>query len=160
MNLYSIGAEYARLGEILEMEELTPELEAELNDIVSAGDDKLEACYHVFANYRAQIAGIDEELARIQKIKASRVNGMERLKRSIEAFMKITNRDRYENGICKIILAKKTNFVYEQFPEQFTEIVSTTKQKLSEFKTWAKLNKDEAEAMGAYFVEDKSIQIK
>jgi hypothetical protein len=161
MNLYQIADEHSRIVEILEMDEWTPELQEELDEIVAAGDDKLKACYHVYANKRAVVDGIDAELKRIQAIKKANDNSMERLKKSIEAFMKLTGRDRFEDGVVKMILAKKTVFSYDSFPADFIEEVITNKEKLAEFKAWAKMNQEEAwSRYGAEFTDDKAIQIK
>lgn len=161
MNLYKIADEHSRIVEILEMDEWTPELQEELDAILAYGHDKLKACYHVYANKRAVIDGIDSELKRIQAIKKANDSSMDRLKKSIEAFMKLTNCDRFEDGACKIILAKKTVFSYESFPDDFVEEVTTSREKLAEFKAWAKTNQDEAASKyGAVFTEDKAIQIK
>lgn len=163
MNLYQISAEHQRIVEILENDEYTPELESELNEIIAAGGEKLKACYYVFANARAEVDGLDAEIKRIQQLKKSNESKMERIKKNIEAFMKLTNMDRFEDGVAKIILAKKTVIHYNpfKFPDRFVKTVSESKLMLREFNEWAKANKEEAEKEhDVYFEETKEIRIK
>lgn len=163
MNIYDIAQEHLRIVEILEeMEgEVTPELEKEFNDIMKAGDEKIKAVYHVYRNFAAQIPGIDAELKRIAAIKKSLESNMDRIKNTLEAFMKATGRGVIANEEMRIILAKKTSFEYSTFPKEFIETVTTKKECLAEFKAWAKDHKEDAEKLyGAVFVEGQGIQIK
>ena len=163
MNIYKIAQEHFRIKEIIEENDgdLSPELEQELMDILATGDDKLEAFYHVYRNLSANLVGIKSEEDRISAMKKSVTANMERIKKTLDTFMKVTGRDSYENGAVKIIMAKKTDFVYDTFPKEFIESVTTDKEKLADFKAWAKENPDTAfELCGAKFVKGKSIQIK
>jgi len=163
MNIYDIAQEHNRIFEILEeMEgEVTPELEKEFNDIMKAGDDKIRAVYHVYRNFASQIPGIDAELKRIGAIKKSIESNMDRIKYMLEAFMKATGRDRIENEEMKVILAKKVTFEYSSFPKEFIETVTTEKERLAEFKAWAKDHIETAAKLyGAKFIEGKAIQVK
>lgn len=163
MNIYEIAQEHLRLLEIVEENDgdLTPELEQELMDILATGDDKLEAFYHVYRNLKANLVGIESEYKRIGDMKKSVTANMDRIKTTLDSFMRVTGRDRYENGAVKMIMAKKTDFSYDVFPKEFIESVTTEKEKLAEFKAWAKENPDTAlELCGAKFTEGKSIQIK
>lgn len=163
MNIYQIAQEHQRILEILEeMDgEIDPDLEQEFNKIMSEGDDKVKAIYHVYRNIAAQLPGVVAEIQRITAIKKSLESNMDRLKYMIEAFMKATGRDRIEFEEMKMILAKKQDFNYSVFPEEFIEMVTTEKPKLAEFKAWCKLNPEDAEDhYGAKFTDGKYIQIK
>ena len=165
MNLYQITQQHLKLIEILEdMEgDLTenPDVEKELLNILNSGDEKITAYYHVFANFRGQLEAINSELERITKLKKTVENNMKNIKTVLEQFMKITGRDRFEDGIVKMILAKKQNFSYSIFPSDFIETVTTEREKLADFKAWCKLNPEDAENhYGAKFIPDTYIQIK
>ena len=163
MNIYEIAKEHLRLLEIIEENdgELSPELEQELMDILATGDDKLEAFYYIYRNLNANLVGIESEYKRVSALKKSVTSNMERIKTTLDMFMKVTKKDRYENGAVKIIMAKKTDFVYDTFPQEFIESVTTDKEKLADFKAWAKDNPETAlELCGAKFIEGKTIQIK
>lgn len=163
MKLYEIAQEHMRIMEIIEeMDgEMNEDLEHELSEILRTGDDKIKAVYHVYRNYAAQIPGVKAELERITAIKKSLENNTDRIKFMLEQFMKITGRDRIESEEMKIILAKRVTFEYSSFPKEFIETVTTEKERLADFKAWAKDNQDYAErAYGAKFIEGKSIMVK
>ncbi|MFZ1704440.1 MAG: siphovirus Gp157 family protein [Saprospiraceae bacterium] len=163
MKLYDIAQENLRILEIIdEMEgEMTPELEKEFNEIMKAGDDKIRAVYHVYRNFEAQVPGIEAELKRLTAIKKSIESNKERIKNMLEVFMKATGRDRIESEEMKIILSKKVTFEYSEFPKEFVETVTTEKERLGDFKNWAKDNPETAEQLyGAKFIEGKAIQVK
>lgn len=163
MNIYEISREHGRILEILnEMEgETTPELEQELEAIFNEGDNKVEAIYHVYRNFAAQLPGIVKEIDRITAIKKSLESQIKRIENMLEIYMKASMRDRIEIGTMKMILAKKTTFEYSTFPKEFIETVTTEKEKLGDFKAWAKENPETALALcGAKFIEGKTIQIK
>ena len=162
-NIYQIGQEHMRIFQILEENEgeLTPELQLELEEIMKSGDDKLKACYYVYSNLGANLAGIEKELKRITALKKSNENSMNRLKSIMEQFLKVTGRDRFEDGVVKMVMANKKEFSYSVFPPEFVEKLTVEKERLQEFKDWAKLNPETAEDMyGAKFTDVKYIQIK
>ncbi len=163
MSIYTIGREYLELiSHVEEMEgDMTPEMQEDLLRLIHEGDDMLKACYYAFKNISGEVLAIDVELKRIAALKKSREASMDRLKFMMEQFMKITGKDKFSDGVVNMILAKKTDFSYSVFPREFIETVTTEKNKLAEFKDWAKKNPETAADMyGVKFEEVKYIQIK
>ena len=165
MNIFQLGQEHYDIMSLLEeMEgEMTPELQERYDALLSAGEDKLKALYWVYKHMAGQLLIINEEKKRIDAMKKSQENKLERLKTTMDQFMKALKLDNVKDGTINIILAKHTEFVYDEtkVPGGYFETVSTTKFKLQEFKDWCKNNKEAAsELCDAEFIEGKRIQIK
>jgi len=164
VNIFEITKEHLELINLLEQNdgEMTEEQEQSFVEILKKGSDKVTALYHVFANKRAELGGIKFELDRIAVLKKRVETDMERIKRLIEMYMKVTGTEKIKEGVVDIILAKKTDFEYTvDFPKEFTRTEKVEKEDLAGFKDWCKENPEKAlKLYGAKFVENKAIRIK
>lgn len=164
MNIFEITKEHQEwIGLLEESEgELTPEQEQKFFEIVKTGEDKVTSLYYVWKNKQLELAGVKSEIDRITGIKKRLEGDMERVSRLIEMYMKFTKTEKIKKGVVDIIMAKKTDFVYDgEFPKTFTVTETVEKQKLAEFKEWCKENPDVAEKMyGAKFIEGQALRLK
>ena len=167
MNIFQLGQEHYDIMSLLEeMEgEMTPELHERYDKLLSAGEDKLKQLYWVYKHMAGQLLIINEEKKRIEAMKKSQESKLERLKTTMDQFMKALKLETVKDGTINIILAKNTEFVFDEtkVPGGYfeTETVQTTKLKLTEFKAWCKNNQEAALALcDAKFIEGKRIQIK
>lgn len=161
MTIFEILKEHQSLiEEISELEELTPELEKKYAEILQQGENKFRSFYLVYRNKAAQIPGIEAEIKRISAIKKRVETEMERIKKIMDVYMKLTKTDSIKDGIIDVIQAKKTTFVYDSFPKEFINKETIEKQDLAGFKKWAKENPDKAGKIGAKFIEGTEIRIK
>lgn len=165
MNIFQLGQEHYDIMSLLEeMEgEMTPELQERYDALLSAGEDKLKQLYWVYKHMAGQLLIINEEKKRTEAMKKSQENKLERLKTTMDQFMKALKLDSVKDGTINIILAKNTEFVFDEtkVPGGYFETTETTKLKLTEFKNWCKDNQEAAAALcDAKFIEGKRIQIK
>jgi hypothetical protein len=83
MNIFNIQQEYLELMEILEENEgeLTPELEQRLAINQQDLEHKVKAYHHIITILKGDTAVIDDEVARLNKIKETKTNTIERLRK-------------------------------------------------------------------------------
>ncbi len=165
MNIFQLNQEHYDIMSLLEeMEgEMTPELQDRFDAFMVAGEDKLKALYLVYKHMAGQQTIIEAEEKRIKALKDSNVKKMVRVKDTMNQMMKMLQLDNIKDGTVNVIMAKHTEFVYDEtkVPGGYFETVSTTKFKLQEFKDWCKDNKEAADELcDAKFIEGKRIQIK
>ena len=164
MNIFEITKEHQEWINLLEENEgeLTPEQEQKFFEIIKTGEDKVTSLYYVWKNKQLELNGVKSEIERITGIKKRLEGEMQRISRLIEMYMKFTGTEKIKKGVVDIIMAKKTDFVYQgEFPKTFTVTETVEKQKLAEFKDWCKENPEEAKKMfGAEFIEGKSLRLK
>lgn len=165
MNIFQLGKEHMDIMALLdEMEgEVTPEIQKRWDDMMIAGEEKIKAMYWIHKHMSGQLTIIEAEEKRIQALKKSQANKIERLKTTMNEFMKFIKLDNIKDGTINIVMAKHTEFEYDESraPEGYFETIQTTKFKLTEFKAWCKENQQAAaELCGAKFIEGKRIQIK
>ena len=69
-------------------------------------DTKAIGCAIVTKNLNAEISAIESEIKRLQDLKATRQNNVDRLKAYVMSNMKAAGIDKVENGVHKIRIAK------------------------------------------------------
>ena len=111
MKLYDIPFEAAVIERALvENEgELTPELEAQINNLLTAGQDKIEAAAMVIRNLEADAEACHEEAQRLRDRECSIVRNIDRLKGMV-----VTALDAAFNG--KVKTAKFTVYAQTSAP--------------------------------------------
>jgi Siphovirus Gp157 len=165
LNIFELGQEHYDIMSLLEeMEgEITPELQERYDNLLVAGEDKVKSLYKVYKHMAGELLVIESEEKRIDALKKSQKNKLERIKTTMNEFMKVLDLENIKDGTTNIIMAKYTDFDYDESraPKGYFETVETTKFKLAEFKAWCKDNQEAAaELCGAKFIEGKRIQIK
>ena len=116
MNLYQITQEAQYLAALLETEELTPELEAELlinqEQLQSKGINYAK----VIANYQSESDAIDAEIKRLKTMKESRDKKVTWLTESLKKAMLVSGIEKIESPLFKISL-RRSEAVEVEIPE-------------------------------------------
>jgi hypothetical protein len=116
MNLYQITQEAQYLAALLETEELTPELEAELlinqEQLQSKGINYAK----VIANYQSEADQIDAEIKRLKAMKESRDKKVTWLTESLKKAMLVSGIEKIESPLFKISL-RRSEAVEVEIPE-------------------------------------------
>jgi hypothetical protein len=116
MNLYQITNEAQYLAALLETEELTPELEAELlinqEQLQSKGINYAK----VIANYQSESDQIDAEIKRLKVLKDSRDKKVSWLTESLKNAMLVSGIEKIESPLFKISL-RRSEAVEVEVPE-------------------------------------------
>lgn len=82
-SLYQIGKEYEEIAEQLEYGELTPDLEKALSITQEELQTKAVNYGFVVKQFESDVNAIDEEIKRLQAMKKSKVNAVDRLKQTL-----------------------------------------------------------------------------
>jgi hypothetical protein len=116
MNLYQITQEAQYLAALLETEELTPELEAELlinqEQLQSKGINYAK----VIANYQSESDQIDAEIKRLKAMKESRDKKVTWLTESLKKAMLVSGIEKIESPLFKISI-RRSEAVEVEIPE-------------------------------------------
>jgi hypothetical protein len=116
MNLYQITQEAQYLAALLETEELTPELEAELlinqEQLQSKGINYAK----VIANYQSESDQIDAEIKRLKALKESRDKKVSWLTESLKNAMLVSGIEKIDSPLFKISL-RRSEAVEVEVPE-------------------------------------------
>lgn len=160
MNLYQITQEAQYLAALLETEELTPELEAELlinqEQLQSKGINYAK----VIANYQSEADQIDAEIKRLKAMKESRDKKVTWLTESLKKAMLVSGIEKIESPLFKISL-RRSEAVEVEIPEalpvdwQFKKVTITADKVAIK-----KAIKEGYSITGARLVENFNLQIK
>ena len=137
VSLYTIETEYLQMADALIENggELTPELELSLAINKDQLQVKSAGYAFVIKDKDAEIAAIDTEIERLNKLKSVRVNAKERLKDAIKTAMELYGIEKIESNTIRITLAKSAPSVVIEdeslIPEKYkrTETKTTISKK-------------------------------
>jgi hypothetical protein len=160
MNLYQITQEAQYLAALLETEELTPELEAELlinqEQLQSKGINYAK----VIANYQSESDQIDAEIKRLKAMKESRDKKVTWLTESLKKAMLVSGIEKIESHLFKISL-RRSEAVEVEIPEALPIDWQVKKVTITADKVAIKKAIKEGYSItGARLVENFSLQIK
>ena len=116
MNLYQITQEAQYLAALLETEELTPELEAELLINQEQLQSKGLNYAKVIANYQSESDQIDAEIKRLKVLKESRDKKVSWLTESLKNAMLVSGIEKIDSPLFKISL-RRSESVEVEVPE-------------------------------------------
>jgi hypothetical protein len=116
MKLYEITNEAQYLAALLETEELTPELEAEL--LINQEQLQIKGINYakVISNYQGESDQIDAEIKRLKAMKESRDKKVTWLTESLKKAMLISGIEKIESPLFKISL-RRSEAVEVEIPE-------------------------------------------
>jgi len=160
MNLYQITQEAQYLAALLETEELTPELEAELlinhDQLQSKGINYAK----VIANYQSEADQIDAEIKRLKAMKESRDKKVTWLTESLKKAMLISGIEKIESPLFKISL-RRSEAVEVEIPEALPVDWQVKKVTITADKVAIKKAIKEGYSItGARLVENFNLSIK
>jgi hypothetical protein len=160
MNLYQITQEAQYLAALLETEELTPELEAELlinqEQLQSKGINYAK----VIANYQSESDAIDAEIKRLKAMKESRDKKVTWLTESLKKAMLVSGIEKIDSTLFKISL-RRSEAVEVEIPEALPVDWQVKKVTITADKVAIKKAIKEGYSItGARLVENFNLQIK
>jgi hypothetical protein len=160
MNLYQITQEAQYLAALLETEELTPELEAELlinqEQLQSKGINYAK----VIANYQSESDAIDAEIKRLKAMKESRDKKVTWLTESLKKAMLVSGIEKIESPLFKISL-RRSEAVEVEIPEALPVDWQVKKVTITADKVAIKKAIKEGYSItGARLLENFNLQIK
>jgi len=160
MNLYQITQEAQYLAALLETEELTPELEAELLINQEQLQRKSINYAKVIANYQSESDQIDAEIKRLKALKESRDKKVTWLTESLKNAMLVSGIEKIDSPLFKISLRRSEAVevdVVDALPLAFQNVknvVTADKMAIKEA-----IKKGET-VFGARIIENFNLQIK
>jgi len=160
MNLYEITQEAQYLAALLETEELTPELEAEL--LINQEQLQIKGINYakVISNYQGESDQIDAEIKRLKAMKESRDKKVTWLTESLKKAMLISGIEKIESPLFKISL-RRSEAVEVDIPESLPVDWQVKKVMITADKVAIKKAIKEGYAItGARLVENFNLQIK
>ena len=160
MNLYQLTQEAQYLAALLETEELTPELEAELlinqEQLQSKGINYAK----VIANYQSEADQIDAEIKRLKAMKESRDKKVTWLTESLKKAMLVSGIEKIESPLFKISL-RRSEAVEVEIPEALPVDLQVKKVTITADKVAIKKAIKEGYSItGARLVENFNLSIK
>ena len=160
MNLYQLTQEAQYLAVLLETEELTPELEAELiinqEQLQSKGINYAK----VIANYQSESDAIDAEIKRLKAMKEIRDKKVKWLTESLKNAMLVSGIDKIESPLFKISIRRSEAVevdVVEALPTSFQNVKNVVTPDKIAIKEAIKRGEN---VFGARIVENFNLQIK
>lgn len=160
MNLYQLTQEAQYLAVLLETEELTPELEAELlinqEQLQSKGINYAK----VIANYQSESDQIDAEIKRLKAMKESRDKKVTWLTESLKKSMLVSGIEKIDSPLFKISL-RRSEAVEVEIPEALPVDWQVKKVTITADKVAIKKAIKEGYSItGARLVENFNLSIK
>jgi hypothetical protein len=160
MNLYQITQEAQYLAALLETEELTPELEAELlinqEQLQSKGINYAK----VISNYQSESDQIDAEIKRLKALKESRDKKVTWLTESLKNAMLVSGIEKIDSPLFKISL-RRSEAVEVEVPEALPVDWQVKKVTITADKVAIKKAIKEGYSItGARLVENFNLSIK
>ena len=160
MNLYQITQEAQYLAALLETEELTPELEAELHINQFQLQEKASNYAKVIANYQSESDAIDAEIKRLKTMKESRDKKVTWLTESLKKAMLVSGIEKIESPLFKISL-RRSEAVEVEIPEALPVDWQVKKVTITADKVAIKKAIKEGYSItGARLVENFNLSIK
>jgi hypothetical protein len=160
MKLYEITQEAQYLAALLETEELTPELEAELlinqEQLQSKGINYAK----VISNYQGEADQIDAEIKRLKAMKESRDKKVVWLTESLKRAMLVSGIEKIESPLFKISLRRSEAVevdVVEALPNAFQNVKNIVTADKIAIKEAIKRGET---VMGARIIENFNLHIK
>lgn len=160
MNIYQLTQEAQYLAVLLETEELTPELEAELLINQEQLQSKGLNYAKVIANYQSESDAIDAEIKRLKAMKESRDKKVTWLTESLKKAMLVSGIEKIDSPLFKISLRRSEAVevdVVEALPSAYQNVknvVTADKMAIKEA-----IKKGET-IFGARIIENFNLQIK
>jgi len=160
MNLYEITREAQELAFLLEIEELTPELEAMLVINQEQLQNKAGNYAKVIVNIQSDSDAIDQEIKRLKAMKESKDRAVTRLKDALREAMLISAIEKIDSPLFKLSLRRSESVevdIVEALPSEFINIKNVVSADKVAIKEAIKRGQN---ITGARLIENFNLQIK
>ena len=159
-NLYEITREAQELAFLLEIEELTPELEAMLVINQEQLQNKAGNYAKVIVNIQSDSDAIDQEIKRLKAMKESKDRAVTRLKDALKEAMLISAIEKIDSPLFKLSLRRSESVevdIVEALPSEFINIKNVVSADKVAIKEAIKRGQN---ITGARLIENFNLQIK
>jgi len=160
MNLYEITREAQELAFLLEIEELTPELEAMLVINQEQLQNKAGNYAKVIVNIQSDSDAIDQEIKRLKAMKESKDRAVTRLKDALREAMLISAIEKIDSPLFKLSLRRSESVevdIVEALPSEYINIKNVVSADKVAIKEAIKRGQN---ITGARLIENFNLQIK
>lgn len=158
MNLYNIKSEYINIAMQLTDGELTPELEKALEITEQNLHDKAINYGYVIKTLESEVDIVDAEIKRLQELKRSRLNAVEKLKTNITEAMELFGISEVKAPTFKLSFRKSESIECDEFVDSN---YCTVKTSIAPDKMAIKQAiKEGKEVVGARLIIKNNLQIK
>ncbi|MBN6068867.1 siphovirus Gp157 family protein [Aggregatibacter actinomycetemcomitans] len=166
MKLYDISEQYQNIAELLNNPEFAEneDVLAALDKIQDDFDHKVQQTVFILKNIESEIDPIDAEIKRLQAMKKSRQNNIDRIKERLKANLKATDTEKVNCGVFTVAYREQKEsaveidedlFLANNMNESFVSVKITPNK--TEIK---KALKDGAEIIGAKLVDSQVLTIR
>ena len=159
-SLYNLESEYLRIAEALTEGEVTEELEQALQINQSELQAKGLAYGHMIKSLEYDVDIIDVEIARLEAIRNSRKNALDRLKTNLKGAMELYGIVELKSPTMKVSFRKSESVVVNDLSQLESRFVKTKLTKEADKVAIKQAIKDGESILGAELVINNNIQIK
>lgn len=159
-NLYQIEQQYLELAEQLETGELTPAMEQQLYFTQEELQTKAIKYAYVIKDFENDTEAIDKEIKRLQALKESKTNALDRMKEAISNAMKLFNIEKVEIATLKLSFRRSESVQImneSEIPKKYIVEKTTYTPNKNEIKKSIKAGENVA---GTRLIENFNLQIK
>jgi hypothetical protein len=161
-NIFEIEQKYLSIIDEIEANEgeLTPSIETAL--AINEGEIKQKSMAYVsvIKNMESDVQTIDSEIKRLQALKKSRGNIVQRLKDTLQNALILFDIPEIKTELCKISFRKSKSVVVDDITLLPKECKTTTISITPDKKKIKELIESGIKLEGAYISENKNLQIK
>jgi len=125
--------------------------------------DKINNICKYMRNLETDNDGIDDEIARLSKIKQSNARKHERLKSYVASSLQSQGLEKTETDLFKLSFRRSTSLEIvdeSKVPEQFKEKIESTKIDKTALKTWIISGTNDPQDFGCQTITKENLQIK
>lgn len=169
-NLYEINKEIIDLmdqwQQSVEASEEAPtqtlDFELEFAKLQIQFGDKINNICKYMRNLETENDGIDDEIARLSKIKAGNARKYDRLKSYVASSLQSQGLEKTETDLFKLSFRRSVSIIItdeEKVPDDFKKKIETVKIDAAGLKSWL-IGKDDPKEYGAELIQKENLQIK
>ena len=159
MNIYELTGYALELMELLDAEEIDEQTVHDTLESIGA-DEKIDSYCKIIENYKNDISGIDEAIARLKARKERAEKNIDRMKTALDGFMQATGQDKAKSKLFTISYrpSSAVEILDESIiPEEFIKVKTTTAPDKAAIK---KILDNGGTVEGCILRKNKNIQIK
>lgn len=159
MNIYEMTGYALELMELLDAEEIDEQTVANTLEGIGA-DEKIDSYCKIIENYKSDISGIDEAIARLKARKERAEKNIDRMKQALDGFMQATRQDKAKTKLFTVSYRKSTSVEIideDLIPHDLIKVKTTTAPDKALIK---KILDNGGTVDGCILKKSKNIQIK
>jgi NDP-sugar pyrophosphorylase family protein len=159
-SLYQISSEYLQLAEALTNDELTVESESQLQINQQELQAKGLAYGYLIKEFEYDIDTIDSEIARLEALKTSRKNALDRLKTTLKGAMELYGILELKSPTLKVNFRKSESVIIQDMSQLDSRFIRVKTTKEPDKTAIKQAIKEGQSVQGAELVINNNLQIK